>query len=97
MGMKELQEVSPQTHKVYATKVRTLKNKNATDMRTLKNQMSYSQSSYLSKSGTFKVSNQTYKRVMTYDMRTYKHIERYLYFKIQSVSIIRDIMRRTLF
>ena len=70
-GIKELQEVSPQTLKGYAT-----------DMRTLKNQRSYSQSSYLSKSGIFKVSNQTYKRVMTYDMRTYKHIERYLYFKL---------------
>ena len=81
--MKELQEVSPQTLIDYAAKVRTLKNNNhATDMRTLKNQRSYSQSSYLSKSGTFKVSNQTYKRVMTYDMRTYKHIERYLYFKL---------------
>ena len=65
-------------------------------MRTLKNQRSYSQSSYLSKSGIFIISNQTYKRVTTYDMGTYRHIERYLYFKTQSVSIIRDIMRRTL-
>ena len=82
-GMKELQEVSPQTLRGYAAKVRTLKNKNATDMRTLKNQRSYSQSSYLSKSGIFIISNQTYKRVMTYDMgTTSKHIERYLYFKL---------------
>ena len=36
-GIKELQEASPQTHKVNAVKVRTLKNNNyATDMRTLK-------------------------------------------------------------
>ena len=83
-GIKELQEVSPQTHKVNAAMVRTLKNNNhATDMRTLNNQRSYSQSSYLSKSGIFIISNQTYKRVMTYDMRTTnKHIERYLYFKL---------------
>ena len=35
-GMKELQEVSPQTLRGYAAKVRTLKNKNAANMRTSK-------------------------------------------------------------
>ena len=57
-GMKELQEVSPQTLIGYAT-----------DMRTLKVRHIQSKQSILT-------------RVMTYDMRTYRHIERYLYFKL---------------